>query len=452
MNESSTHSAILDWAAQEKSITHISAVLCDLNGVYRGKKTPLEDVRKIVEGGFKLPLSTLFLDVWGRDALRSGQVLETGDIDGVLQPTDCGILPLPWGATPTALLPLSMFRSDGAPYEADPRQALAQILRRYQSKGMTPVCALELEFYLYKPAPEKGGLAAPGGGRAIAANALYDLNELEQVSPFIDDVYLSCAEMGVPAGAVISEGGAGQFEINLGHRANALRAADDGQLLKQIVKGVAAKHGLAATFMAKPYGDEAGNGLHLHVSVLNEAGDNIFDDSAKDGSQQLQYAVGGLLTALPHTMLVFAPHANSYRRLRSGSHAPTKCSWGYDNRTTAIRIPSGSNSSRRFEHRVAGADANPYLVMAAVLGAALYGMENCITPPAPVQGNAYDSDGTDIPSSWDEAIAAFSESQLAREIFSDLLVDVFSACKRQELETFAKTVPVAELEAYLETV
>ncbi|MEO1137128.1 MAG: glutamine synthetase family protein [Pseudomonadota bacterium] len=452
MDKISNHDAIRRWAEEAKSVSHISAVVCDLNGVLRGKKAPIKDIEKIIRGSFKLPLSTLLLDIWGRDVMQSGQVLETGDVDGVLAPTSRGIIPVSWGVSPTALFPLSMNRFNGEPYEGDARQVLASIVQQYKSRDMTPVCAMELEFYLYKPADAGKGLSAPGGGRAVAAASLYDLNELEHVSPIIEETYAVCARLGIPVGATISEGGAGQFEINLVHQSDALRAADDALLLKQIVKGVAKKHGLAATFMATPFGDDAGNGLHLHVSILNGAGENVFDNGKPEGSKQLRHAIGGLLEALPTSMLVFAPHANSYRRLREGTHAPTKCNWGYDNRTAAIRVPSGSNTSRRIEHRVAGADANPYLVMAVILGAMLNGLEEKTPLGAPAHGNAYESGSANLPNSWQDAISAFATSSMMRKIFNDLLVDAFTACKRQELETLAAIVPPAEIEAYLETV
>lgn len=455
-----TLNEIPKWV-DEKSVENVIAVVCDLNGVYRGKRAERSELKKLLRGEMKLPLSTMFLDIWGRDTMGSGQVLETGDVDGVLVPIESGIFEATWRDQPTAFAPLTMLRADGERHDADPRQALAAVLDRYSALSLTPVIALELEFYLMHARPEKGAhhpnnipSVPVGAGAAgdLENKALYSIDALDSIDDFLRDVRTACQAAEIPLGAIVSEGGGGQYEVNLGHRSDALRAADDAQLLKTIIKGVAQKNGMAATFMAKPRGTDAGSGMHMHASVLDADQNNIFDDGTDAGSAFLRNAVGGLQEAMAASMLIFAPHANSYRRLREATHAPTRCAWGYDNRTAAIRIPSGPNSARRVEHRVAGADTNPYLVAAAVLGGIINGIERKSEPDIPLQENAYASDRAPLPATWHEAVANFANAPVIRDIFSGYLADVFAALKLQEIETLAEIVPTEELSSYFSSV
>ncbi len=210
------------------------------------------------------------------------------------------------------------------------------------------------------------------------------------------------------------EGGVGQFEVTLNHQ-TAMKAADDALLIKQLLRETARNHGFAATFMAKPYSDDAGNGMHVHFSVVDETNKNIFDDGTDEGSDLLKSAVAGCLEAMRGSTLIFAPHGPSYDRFAPGAHAPTTVCWGYENRTAAIRIPGGPNAARRIEHRVAGGDVNPYLMLAAILGAAIEGISEGLVPPAPTTGNAYAQDLPELAKSWDKAIALFeSDSFIAR--------------------------------------
>jgi glutamine synthetase len=209
---------------------------------------------------------------------------------------------------------------------------------------------------------------------------------------------------------------------------------------------------MAATFMAKPYESHAGNGFHIHFSVLDGAGRNIFDDGTPAGSDALRAAVAGCLGAMRDSTLLFAPHMNSYRRITPGAHAPTKVCWGYENRTAAIRIPGGKAPARRIEHRVAGGDTNPYLVLAAVLGAALVGIDAGLVPPAPVTGSAYEQKFEQVPFSWREAIELFANSALMPQIFDPVLIRSIALCKRQEWRRFEGNVTDFEYATYLDTV
>ncbi|MEM9032533.1 MAG: glutamine synthetase family protein, partial [Pseudomonadota bacterium] len=229
-------------------------------------------------------------------------------------------------------------------------------------------------------------------------------------------------------------------------------AADDTFLFKMLVRGLARKHGMSATFMAKPYGDDAGNGLHTHVSVVDRDGRNVFDNGGASGSDILLASVAGCLRAMADSTLIFAPHANSYDRLVPGAHAPTGIAWAYENRTTAIRVPGGSSQARRFEHRVAGGDANPYLLFAAVLGAAVAGVDKGLSPPAPIAGNAYEQTLPSIPGTWADSVERFETSELLPDFLPVMLIENFTRTKRQEMRVFANLGDQERHRLYLDTV
>jgi glutamine synthetase len=218
-----------------------------------------------------------------------------------------------------------------------------------------------------------------------------------------------------------------------------------------LVKGVARNYEYGATFMAKPYAQKSGNGFHVHFSLLDKDGVNVFDNGGEEGTPLLKHAVAGLLANMADSMLVLAPHLNSYRRFQNGAHAPTFASWGYENRTVAVRIPESPTVARRIEHRVAGADANPYLVLAAVLGGALDGIERGLEPPAPIEGDAYSvsDDFPILPNRWEAATEVFKESRFMRDYLGDAFVKVFSAVKAQEQERIYGRISDVEYEAYL---
>ena len=442
-----------NWLRKNPQVRTIRVAAADLNGQPRGKRIPTRFADKVVKDGTRFPMSVLNLDIWGEDIDDSPLVFDSGDADGVLRPTERGFMPMPWLDAPTALLPIWMFHEDGRPYQGDPRQALRAVLDRYKARGLTPVTALELEFFLIDDSGRNLQVpVSPRSGKRRKAAETLSIRALDQFDSFFTDLYDGCEEMDIPADTAISEAGLGQFEINLMHGDDALRSADDAWLFKMLVKGLARRHGFAASFMAKPYEDYSGSGLHMHFSVLDRDGKNIFDDGTQKGSDTLRHAVQGCLAAMPGCTLVFAPHANSYDRMVPGAHAPTGISWAYENRTSAIRIPSGNPSARRIEHRVAGGDVNPYLMVAAILGAALNGIEDGQEPPAPITGNAYAADLPQIPSDWTSAIDAFEKSPEVESIFNPELIRNFVLTKRQELHYMEDLTPNERVEIYLETV
>jgi glutamine synthetase len=277
------------------------------------------------------------------------------------------------------------------------------------------------------------------------------LDELEGLEPVFAGIEAAARAQGIPTDTLITEHGPGQFEINLWHQADALRAADQAVLFKRAVKGCARAHGLVASFMAKPFGHAAGSGMHVHLSLLDRAGRNVFDDGA-EGSDVLRHAVAGLCATMADFTAIFAPNPNSFRRLRPGAFAPTAPTWGHENRTVAVRIPHAGGPARRLEHRVAGADVNPHLALAAILAGALHGIEQRLEPPAPVVGCAYGGGRERLPESQAAALRAFEASAVAMEHLGPDMVRIFASAKWQEHERLAGIVPAAEHAAYLRAV
>lgn len=443
----------LAWLESRPDITSLRAAVCDLNGILRGKRVPVAQARKVLEGQMRMPYSIAFLDIWGEDVADNPLVWKAGDIDGRCAPTGRGFLPMDWLGAPSALMPLMLVEEDGAPYLGDPRQALAAVVARFAALGLAPVVATELEFYLVdttgdEPTPPK----SPVTHKFLDGDGALSIDDLDHFEAFFTDVYAACDAHGIPVDSAISENGGGQFEINLLHVADPLKAADDALYFKRFVKGIARKYGLAASFMAKPFLDRAGNGFHVHFSLLDRQGRNVFDDGGAEGTDVMRHAVAGLLDAMRASALIFAPHLNSYRRLQPNAHAPTQVIWGYESRHAAIRIPGGPPAARRIEHRVAGADANPYLVLAAVLGAALEGMEARLPPAAPMVAAADEAAGATLPQDWKLAIRAFEDSAPMARIFAPVLRESFAGMKKQELQVFSRQISPFEHETYLETV
>lgn len=434
------------WRRAHSGIDSLRVAVADLNAMARAKRLPADALEKVWTEGIRMPLSAGNLDIWGTDIEDSPLLFASGDADGVVLPTGRAPLPMGWLARPAALVHGWFFEETetGAlrPFAGDGRQALAGVLAQYAARGWRPVVGSEMEFHLLARGAEPPEPAiSPSTGRPFRSSEILSLRELDAVDPFLSALYDSLAAMDVPARAAIAESGTGQFEIDIGHQADALKAADDIWAFRLAAKGVAARHGMTATFMAKPWPDQPGNGLHFHVSVLDAAGRNLFDDGTARGGPLLRSAIAGILAALPDLALVFFPHRNSWRRMQADSHAPTRASWGYENRTAAIRVPGGPAPARRLEFRVAGGDVNPWLALAALLGAMLRGMQSGATPPPPVCGNAYEAaEAPPLPRDWKGAIKRFASSPFVTEIFAPELIDGYVRCKRQERARFEKLI------------
>lgn len=432
-----------------KQTAELDTFIVDLNGQLRGKRIPGTQADKILDEGFKMPRSVMGLDTWGDDVVENGLVFETGDNDGVCLPITDEAIEVPWLEGDHLQVHAMMQNQDGTAFDVDPRQLLKTVAERYAAHGLTPVIASEMEFYLIAETEFEQGIPRANLSQMERPDA-YSIERIDKQRALLEDIRHCCRVQNIPANAMTSELGHGQFEINLNHVADPLAAADHALMFKRLIKGVAHKYNYRATFMAKPFGERSGNGMHMHFSVLNEQGENVFNNGTGEGSEKLQQAIAGLLQAMPESMLIFAPNLNSYRRLLPGSHAPVSANWGYENRTVAVRVPDSPLVARRIEHRVAGADANPYLAMAVVLAAALYGIENEMTPPAPMEGDAYSAEapGQALPTQWLDAINAFENSRLMAELLGEQFIEVFTALKRQEYMKLATHVTAVEYQTY----
>jgi len=425
---------------------------CDLNGQMRGKRVPGSYAGKLGKGAVRMPLSALNVDIFGADIEGSPLVFESGDADGILLPTARGPVPLPWLDTNQPLSPMAMHHEGGGRFDGDPRHALTGILDRYAARGWHVIAATELEFTLVDDSGARlKPVRDPLSGRALDAPHILSMTQMDAFDQFLTGLYDGCAAMGIPAQTTTCESGIGQFEVTLNHQ-DAIRAADDTWLFKSLIRGLARRYGFAATFMAKPFADDAGNGMHVHFSVLDSDARNVFDNGGPEGTEPLRAAVAGCLAAMPASTLLFAPHANSYARLVPGSHAPTGACWAYENRTAAIRIPGGAPAARRIEHRVAGGDINPYLIFTAILGAAITGIEDGLAPPPPITGNAYEQDLPQLAADWSSAIDLFETDPLIARIFPAGLIRNLVMTKRQELRLLRDIPEEDHWKTYLETV
>lgn len=434
------------FRAAHPEIETAELFMIDLNGIQRGKLVPMAALDKLAEGKMRMPPSTIALDLFSADTEGMGLAIERGDPDSTVHPVPGTLVRLPWTVQPTAQVQVQPTELDGGPCPYDPREVLARVAARAEDAGLTPVMALELEFYLIDPERPVPPVNPSAGGR-LAGAQIYDMTITTSFAPVIDEIVRAANATGAPAETAIAEFGPGQFEINLGHVPGALRAADQMIALKRAIRGVARAHGMDASFMPKPYGDMAGSGMHLHMSLLR-GGRNIF--AGGDGPNgAARHALAGLIGAMAECMLIFAPGANSYRRLAPGMYAPIVAAWGIDNRGVALRMPETAGKAARIEHRTAGADANPYLLTAAVLAGALAGLEAGTEAPAPVTGEAGEADGDTLPLSWWQAAREFSASPFVAEWMGARFQEIFAKMKRQERATLIAHVPEAEYAAYL---
>ena len=441
------------FLAANPDIEAVQLVLTDANGVGRGKNVASEELATLFADGRNVAGSILGLDMTGADVDATGLVWSAGDADQCCRPVAGSLTRAPWLRRPTAQVLGTMFELDGRPAAADPRHVLGRVVGRCEAAGFTPVIAVELEFYLLERGPD--GALRPSSGQLSQQQRsridAYGLGRLDDMAPLFDDLYAAAHAQGLPLRTLMSEYAPGQFEITLEHRADALRAVDEAILFKRAVRGVAARHGRIACVMAKPFAQHAGSGMHLHASLANRDGLNLFAAAEPAGTPLLRHAIGGLRQTMADGMAVFAPNANSYRRFRSMSYAPVAPTWGVNNRTVSLRVPAGPASSRHVEHRVAGADANPYLVAALVLGGMLHGIEARLDPGPAIEGNGYaQAPAGALATQWYAALEATAGSAFVEQTFGAGFRDVFMAIKRQESEKFGALVSDHDYEWYLE--
>ena len=433
----------------------IELILADMNGLLRGKRIERSALEKVYSEGVCLPMSLIATDITGNTVEETGLGYDIGDEDRLCRPLPGTLRPVPWQVRPSAQLLLGMEDAEGNPFAANPRQVLAQVLEGFHQRGLTPVLAIELEFYLLDQTLTAEGMPQtahnPMTGRRNLATQVYYLQDLQDYQGFTDAVASACAAQAIPADTAVAEYAPGQFEINLRHRPDALRACDDAIMLKRVIKAVAADQRLLASFMAKPFTGQAGSGLHIHVSLLDRDGNNLFAGTPQAPVDALRHAVAGLQASSADCMLLFAPNANSYRRFVANAFVPLNDHWGFNNRTVALRIPYSNPANTRIEHRIAGADANVYLATAAVLAGILDGLEKPRDPGPATVGNAYEQ----APArqlSWQQTQADFARSEFVGARLGREFQRIYAALKRKEQESFNREVTSLDVDWYLRQV
>ena len=446
------------FLAARPDVKVVDLLLPDLCGILRGKRVDVADLESVYDQGMYLPGSMFALDVQGGTIQATGLGFDDGDADRPCVPVPGTLFASPWLGPGVAQLQVQMLDHDRQPFYADPRQLLDSVIERYAARGWRPVVALELEFYFVDPERTPAGHAQPPPsrltGRREHRTQINSMADLDSVSDILSEIAATCDEQNVPTGSALAEYGPSQWEVNLRHVADARLACDQATRFKRIVKGVALRHGLEATFMAKPYEDMAGSGMHVHVSVQDEVGQNLFASPEPLGNEALKHAVAGLLATMPDGMAVFAPNANSYRRLRPATYVPMHATWGYNNRGVAVRIPVSDAENRRLEHRIAGADANPYLLTAIVLAGMLHGIERKLPAPEALEGNAYTQRLTAprLPTDWPTALARFAASNVLHEYLGDRFVRHYELTRRGEMQDFNLRLSPLDFAWYLEQV
>ena len=435
----------------------IDLLIADLNGVLRGKRIQSSALAKVFQEGIYLPASVFAGDITGATVEETGLGMAQGDSDRVCHPIPHTLSKSPWYNKSMAQVLMTMYEANGKPFFADPRQVLKRIFGQFQELGFTLVVAVELEFYLLdtrrdrqkNPQPP----ISPVTGKRDKNTQVYSVDDLDDYGAFLDQVAKGAESQGIPADTALAEYAPGQFEINLKHEPDPLSACDNAVLLKRLIKGVAREMGMIATFMAKPYAQQAGSGTHIHISLLNKNKENIFSDPQNEtGSKNLLHAIGGLSKTMKESMAIFCPNANSYRRFQPDLYVPMAPTWGIDNRTVAIRIPTGPEKAKRIEHRVSGADANPYLVVASILAGIHYGITHKIEPPKISTGDAIAKNKPSLPMTWVESLDAFLKSKILKEYFGKEFCHVYYQTKYKEMQIFDSHVTPLELDWYLRTV
>lgn len=420
--------------------THtVILALGDLSGILRGKRVHVSMWERVVEHGMAMANAIFVLDmtcdIWDTPYAN----MDTGYPDFIAKPMPGTLRPVPWSEG-TALTMCEALEEDGSPVRVDPRRRLVTVVERAVALGFEPMIGTELEFYLLDPEtkrPLDEGIQVYGIARG---------SQFEHVLGPIRNL---CTEFGIPIEVSNPEYAPGQFEVNIRY-GPALTAADNALLFRNAVKEIAAEHGYLATFMAKPFSDQSGNGFHVHQSLWRD-GRNTFSDGRGHLSDVGRWYLGGLRRHMAELALLGAPNPNSFRRRQPYTFCPTNTTWGGDNRTVGIRVVEGRDDAVRIEQRDASADANPYLVVAGQLAAGLRGIEDKIDPGPRTDGDGYaveDADG--IPTSVPEAVEALRGSELAREVLGDELLEILVGMAEREQAFVAAAVTDVERARYLE--
>ncbi|MCG6901696.1 MAG: glutamine synthetase family protein [Rhodobacter sp.] len=423
----------------------LELLLSDINAIQRGKWLPGDDAAKLDGGTVRLPMSTYAPNIMGQEVEATGLGIVQGDPDGHIVPITGTLRPVPWAKVHVAQVQVEMVDEEGAISTLSARRLLTNVLKRFAARGLRPVLATELEFYILRARKKNSTEPRPPYRLPKAQN--YDLEVLDRTEHVLNDILTACKVQGLATDTLIAEYGPGQFEINFHHTEDVLVAADTAMLFRRVVRGVVRRHDLEATFMAKPYAEHPGNGMHMHVSVLDEAGHNIF--AAKQGvGENLRNAVAGVLHTMPEAQAIFAPHMNSYRRFQPGDFSPSSPNWGLDHRGAGVRLPETDGPGARLEHRICGADVNPYLAIAAVLGGILYGLESAPELPLALDDPAAEPTQP-LGHDWRTAVEVFAESEFAADLFGTEFRDIYTTIRFDEIEWLTAEITPVEYRYYL---
>ncbi|MBT5218758.1 MAG: glutamine synthetase [Woeseia sp.] len=434
---------IQSWL-KDNAIKDVEAFVPDMAGVARGKVVSADGFGS---GELKLPEGIFAQTVSGNYAVNKENV---EDRDMLLQPDASTLRPVPWASDPAACVILDCTRKDGTPVETAPRQVLRSVLELYEAKGWTPVVAPEVEFYLINPHSDANEEVEPPQGRlgwTETGKQPYSIDSMNDFVPFIDKVYEYCEAQSINVDTISQEMGPSQFELNFIH-GNAIDLADQVLLFKRIVREAAISHEMMATFLARPISEEAGSALHIHQSIIDANGQNIFSDEKGEPTDLFTSYIGGLQRYMPEALLLFAPYSNSYRRFLSYWSSPVNLGWAVDNRTVGLRVPDSEPEARRVENRLAGSDVNPYLALAGTLACGYLGMMEGLQPDDPIEGSAYD-----LPFSLHrylyEAIDGFENSEAMKSTLSKSFVKLYSDVKKLECQEFQEIVTPWEREVLM---
>jgi glutamine synthetase len=440
-----------DFLAAHPDIKALDAFIIDVNGNALGKRVQVEDAAAVFTNGVQFSACALIADSRGLGHNVLGMGATDGDPDGVAMPISQTLCVAPWTQEPVAQVMCHMrdieFRRS---FWFDPRIILSNVIGRCSEAGIRPVVACELEFYLLDPKrTADGGIAlaasTPGAGPPRrAANLSMDAVELNAI--FLNKISAAAAAQQVPVCGAVAEYGIGQFEVNLRHISDPLLAADHAVLLKRIVQGVARSMGMQASFMAKPFAHQPGNGLHVHMSLVDENGANRF--GAAGGDELLEHAIAGMQALMYDCVGIYAPNLNSHRRFL-GPFVPTTLDWGHNNRSVAFRVPSSGPAARRIEHRVAGADASPHLVLATILAAVLHGITHRLPATSPVTGKVRGGASADFPRGLLAALERLEKSAALAQYLPEQYLKLYSELKQKEHAALIADVFPIEYDFYL---
>ena len=445
-----TFSELEQWLNQHR-VTEIECLVPDLTGVARGKILPREKFTE--DRGMRLPEAVVAMGVTGEFPTQGPyyDVISPTDHDMHLRPDPTTVRIVPWASDPTAQVIHDCYDREGRRVPYAPRSVLRRVCELYEAEGWKPVVAPEIEFYLVARNTDPDmPLKPPIGrsGRAETSRQAYSIDAVNEFDPLFEDIYAYCEQMELNVDTLIHEIGAGQMEINFFH-AHPLGLADEVFFFKRTVREAALRHDMFATFMAKPIAGEPGSAMHVHQSLVDrETGRNLFSNEDGSPSREFHWYIGGLQRYIPACMALFAPYVNSYRRLTRYTAAPINIQWGTDNRTVGIRSPVAPPAARRIENRVIGADANPYVALAATLACGYLGIKNRIEPTAECKGDAYLGD-FQLPRSLSEAIQLLLHTPDLHDVLGRGFVTVYTEVKEVEYAEFMKVISPWEREHLL---